>query len=113
MDKKCLVCDKVFFAKRSTAKFCNDTCRKAYSRDIKDDPVIKFKRSNHSETDEKNEWLNSAENKTQEEIEAHYTLKNFPSKAKYYSSGGGGSGAISPYPRSNPKSSAYIDIPVV
>lgn len=113
MDKSCTVCDKKYSAKRSTSKFCSGACRVKFSRDIKDDPIIKLKRPtlSQSETNEKNEWFNSAENKTQEEIEAHYTLKNFPSKAKYYSSGGGGSGAVSPYPRYNRKSLAYIDAP--
>lgn len=38
---------------------------------------------------------NSAETMTQAEIEAHYTLENFP-PIKYYSSGGGGQGSLTP-----------------
>ena len=53
-----------------------------------------------------NDWTNSAQTRTQEEIEAHYTLANFP-PVKYYSQNGGGSGAYSPYPQKDPRAAAY------
>lgn len=115
MDKRCTVCDKVYFAKRSTSKFCSATCRKAYSRDIRDDPEIGVKSEKCSDCflelgvvcNKHNPWFNSAETKTQAEIEEHYSLKNFP-RVKYYSQNGGGSGALSPYPLSDPRSQAYL-----
>lgn len=111
MDKNCVVCDKKYFAKRSSSKFCSAACRVKFSRDAKDDPIVETKRSISESpvVDKDSEWFNSAETKTQVEIEAHYTLKNFP-RAKYYSLNGGGAGALSPYPRSNPRSLAYIDV---
>jgi hypothetical protein len=104
MDKNCTVCDKVYHAERSTSKFCSAACRKAYSRDIKDVPVVV---KQPKVVKPVNEWLNSAETKTQEEIEGHYTLANFP-LVKYHSSGGGGSGSRSPYPVGDPRSKAYV-----
>jgi hypothetical protein len=98
MDKRCTVCDKMFYAQRATAKFCNATCRKRYSRDVNDDPIIE-------------PAIEQPEHKipqTQEEIEAYYTLKNFP-RVKYYSLNGGGQGSYSPYPKSDPRSKAYLD----
>ena len=58
-------------------------------------------------TENKSEWIDSKENKTQQEIEEHYTLENFPRKAKYHSAGGGGTGAISHYPKTDPRYEAY------
>lgn len=104
MEKRCQVCNKVFFAKRITGKFCSAACRVKASRDVSDEsPIIVPIEKAPTE----NEWLNSAETKTLEERLAHYTLKNFPAR-KYYSLNGGGSGAYSPYPQSNPLSEAYI-----
>lgn len=100
MDKRCSVCDDVFHATRATAKFCSVKCRVAYNRQVDQEPYTKS-------AGEVDEWVNSAETKTQEEIEAHYTLANFP-LVKYYSLNGGGSGAYSPYPLSNPRSAAYM-----
>jgi hypothetical protein len=105
MDKKCLVCDKMYHAERSTSKFCSAKCRKAYSRDIKDEPEVEVKTV--QQVVPKNEWDNSAETKTQAEIEEHYTLANFP-PVKYYSQNGGGSGSRSPYPMSDPRSIPYV-----
>ena len=53
-----------------------------------------------------NEWSHSACYKTQAEIEAHYTLANFPNKKTRY---GSGAGSLSPYPKTDPKSKAYYD----
>jgi len=134
MDKQCLVCQKTFHAERATAKFCSATCRKAYSRDVQDETSVKptvttksdvqgyhkdhfhiYKGKNkynvgkrlcnkcELEIDVENEWSHSACYKTQEEIEAHYNLKNFP-RIKY----GSGAGAYSPYPKSDPRSRAYL-----
>ena len=58
------------------------------------------------EIDPNNEWSHSACNKSQSEIEAHYTEANFPSKNIRY---GYGAGKISPYPKTDPKSKAYYD----
>lgn len=102
MEKKCVVCDKMYFAKRATSKFCSATCRKAYSRSVDDEPVVQ------EETKlEDDEWFNCAETKTQEEIEAHFTLENFP-PVTYHTTGGGGRGSRSPYPMSDPRSKAYL-----
>lgn len=103
MEKKCIICDKPFNAKRSTAKFCSPTCRKAYSRQIDDDVTLNDTLKNNV-TDE---WLNCAETKTQAEIEEHFTLANFPCRARYYGSGGGGSGSLSPYRTDDPRHKAY------
>jgi hypothetical protein len=68
------------------------------------------KRTNRKDKDSMSEWFNSAETKTQAEIEAHYTEDNFPSKdIRYHSSGGGGAGSKSPYPKIDPLSRAYYD----
>ena len=117
MDKNCTVCAKVFSAKRSTAKFCSVACKLKYNRDIKDDTEItqskpvsavqKCPKCGFGQYDPTNEWSHSACFKTQEEIEEHYTLANFPS-VKYHSSGGGGSGSRSPYPVGDPRSKAYV-----
>lgn len=53
-----------------------------------------------------NPWFNSAETKTQAEIEAHYTEANFPSKNIKY---GSGAGKKSPYPKTDGRSKAYYD----
>lgn len=98
MDKQCLVCQKTFNAKRATAKFCSTKCRVAFNR---------VEELDKQEPVKENEWLNSAETKTQAEIEAHYTLANFPPRGKYYSSGGGGSGSLAPYPKTDPRYQAY------
>lgn len=84
----------MFFAKRSTAKFCSDKCRVKYNRQI--------------DEEQQAEELTKPQKlpQTQEEIEAYYTLKNFP-PVKYYSLNGGGSGSYSPYPMSDPRSKAY------
>lgn len=50
-----------------------------------------------------NEWFHSACHKTQAEIEAHYTLANFP-PVKY----GSGRGSLSPYPMSDSRYKAYV-----
>lgn len=99
MDKRCERCDKMYYAKRSTSRFCSDTCGKAFRR-----------------ADNINETVIEAEPKepehkipqTQEEIEAYYTLENFP-RVKYYSLNGGGTGSYSPYPKNDPRSKAYLD----
>lgn len=52
------------------------------------------------------EWSHSACHKTQTEIEAHYTLANFPNKKIRY---GSGAGSISPYPKTDKRSEAYYD----
>lgn len=94
-------------------KWCSDKCRKAYARnsDIQPGQNSENVRLNpdktqlgHVETDnsDKNEWFNSAETKTQAEIEEHYTLRNFP-RVKY----GTGTGSYSPYPMKDPRSVAY------
>jgi|SRR5947207_15075563 len=101
MDKKCLVCDRMFFAQRADAKCCNAKCRKAYSRQAHEEPVVQAKQEPTND-----DWFNSAETKTQAEIEAHYTLENFP-PVKYYSVNGGGSGSYSPYPLTDPRARAY------
>lgn len=56
--------------------------------------------------DKTNEWSHSACYKTQPEIEARYTLENFPNRKIRY---GSGAGSISPYPKTDPKSKAYYD----
>lgn len=56
--------------------------------------------------DPNNEWSHSACFKTQEEIEAHYTQVNSPSKNIRY---GSGAGKISPYPKTDGRSKAYYD----
>jgi hypothetical protein len=103
MEKKCLVCDKPFNAKRETAKFCSPTCRVKYSRQVNEDPTPAIETPHIEDTG----WFNSAENKTQEEIENHYTLANFPCRQRYHSSGGGGTGSLSPYKMSDPRYKAY------
>lgn len=95
MDKKCTVCDKMYFAKRADSKFCTPACRKRSSR-MGDD----------LKPETKDEQPAEKKPMTQEEIEAHYTLKNFP-PVKYYSTNGGGNGSYSPYPASDPRSKAY------
>lgn len=92
MDKNCLVCNNMYYAKRSTSKFCSAVCRVKYSRtDTEQQPGT---------TQEAKKPM------TQAEIESYYTLKNFP-PVKYYSLNGGGNGSYSPYPMSDPRSKAY------
>ena len=130
MDKTCIICQKQFHAKRATAKFCSATCRKAYSRDIKEGaaPIKKPIQSVHPkdryimkknytkqlvafcvkceyELDLDDEWSHAFCWKTAEEREAHYTLKNFP--LRYY--GGGNTWRRSPYPKTEKRSLAYTD----
>lgn len=133
MLKKCIVCDREFNAKRDTAKFCGPVCRVRYSRQIDDDVVVaptvidtivpkglgkrifmgaldrgyKCPKCGFDMYFPENEWSHSACHKTQEEIETHYTLNNYPFKARYHSSGGGGSGSLSPYNMSDPRHKAY------
>lgn len=97
MDKQCTVCGKLYSAKRATSKFCSAACRVRYSRDIQDDPIIE---SVKVPTDD---WHNSAETKTQAEIEAHYTLEKFPSVVYNI----GGRVRRSPWPQVDPRSKAY------
>jgi len=101
MDKMCVICQKMYHAKRADSKYCSAACRKAASRQVSEEPVAKVVPK------PVDEWANSAETKTQAEIEEHYSLKNFP-RVKYYSQNGGGSGALSPYPLSDPRSQAYL-----
>lgn len=108
MDKKCLVCDKMYIAKRADSKFCSSACRKAYSRQVNEDPKVVPSKTVVPKEVSDNEWFNSAETKTQAEIEEHYTLKNFPCNIVYTISGRGTS--RSPYPRSDKRSLAYYDI---
>lgn len=113
-------------------KWCSDKCRMAYARTFGGEqaPVHNPNRNpnkpehEHANPNEmsdfepipakpeqtrtNDDWTNSAQTKTQAEIEAHYTLHNFP-RNKYYSLNGGGSGALSPYPRTDPRAAAYID----
>lgn len=98
MEKKCVVCEKVYFAKRATSKFCSSTCRSRFSRDIGTEPITQEAPAG--------DWANSAGTKSQAEIEAHYTLANFP-PVKYHSTNGGGSGSYSPYPSTDPRCKAY------
>lgn len=121
MDKKCLVCDDMYLSKRADSRYCSNKCRKAATRQVDNTPVvvtdnkknvtdnIKCDKCGYGNYNPANEWSHSACHKTQSEIEAHYTLRNFP-KAKYYSLNGGGSGALSPYPKSNKRSLAYLDV---
>jgi len=109
----------MYLAKRTTSKYCSEKCRKQANRDIDDDisvpsvtlnaaPVTLFHAAHYKtknnknlcnectyELDINNEWSHSACYKTQDEIEAHYTLENFPN-ITYHSSGGGGTGTIAP-----------------
>lgn len=95
MDKKCIVCDKMFYAQRATAKFCSASCRVKYSRQVADEPVVATEVAEEKVGSTDNEWFESAKHKTQAEIEEHYTLANFP-PLSYHSSGGGGAGTSSP-----------------
>lgn len=97
---KCAGCGNNFEAKTKRALFCSDKCRASFNRTKSITPL---------EEKEPSGWENSAENKTQAEIEAHYTLENFPvePRAKYYSANGGGSGANSPYPAYDKRAAAY------
>jgi|GEM_PF-6685055 len=101
-------------------RWCSDKCRMSYKRTFEDNPAPihnpnKVEPEQNPNTicptcdyanyDPNDEWSHSACHKTQLEIEAHYTLKNFP-RLKY----GSGAGSYSPYPKSNPKSKAYLDV---
>lgn len=105
MDKQCLNCQQMYFSKRADSKYCSAKCRKAANRDMTEDLESELVTDNLSAED----WHNSAETKTQVEIEAHYTLANFP-RVKYYTQNGGGSGAYSPYNKYDPRAKAYIDV---
>jgi len=132
MDKKCAVCDKMYFAKRKDSIYCSSSCRKKASRSvagsvaettesIKQSVVAVEQVAKQVEKDkaqllveqveaervESEDWKNSAEKKTQAEIKEHYSLKNFPSRPRYYSANGGGAGGFSPYLSSDPRSVAY------
>lgn len=104
MDKECVTCGKLFAAKRSTAKFCSAACKMKYTR-LNEDPTTLSQDVSEEQDDE---WFESAKHKTQEEIEAHYTLANFPNRARYYSGNGGGSGALSPYRSDDLRHQAYL-----
>ena len=90
----------------SRGKWCSDKCRKDYTRANTDKANEKVGQIEPGQAKSDNDWTNSAQTRTQEEIEAHYTLANFP-PVKYYSQNGGGSGAYSPYPQKDPRAAAY------
>lgn len=105
MDKHCIKCDSIYHAERSTSKFCSVACRVKNTRDLLDEE----QQSVVSAQPQDKPGLRvepGLKKMTQEEIEQHYTLKNYP-PVKYYSLNGGGSGSYSPYPASNPRSAAY------
>lgn len=136
MDKKCVVCEKMYFAKRKDSIYCSSSCRKKASRSvagsvaertesikqnvadtkqtteqvakqIEKDKAQLLAEQVEAERIESEDWKNSAETKTQAEIEEHYSLNNFSTRHRYYSANGGGAGSFSPYPSSDPRSAAY------
>ncbi len=114
---KCVNCNKEFEAKTKRALFCSDKCRAAFNRakenlveaaeQVEKDKAQLLVEQVEAERVESEDWKNSAEKKTQAEIEEHYSLKNFPSRPRYYSANGGGAGGFSPYLSSDPRSVAY------
>lgn len=105
MIKKCVVCNREFNAKRDTAKFCGPSCRVKYSRQIDETPEI-IADTETSITDD--DWFNCAETKTQQEIEQHFTLANYPCNARYYGVTGSGYGSLSPYKATDIRHQAYL-----
>jgi hypothetical protein len=102
--KTCRVCNDEYYAKRATSRFCSTRCRVKYNRDNTEemkDPVISKEPKVLNEPAQERKIPT-----TQEEIEAYYTLANFP-PVKYHSATGGGSGSHSPYPMNDPRSKAY------
>lgn len=87
-------------------KWCSDKCRKAYSRAFEGKEVPDYV-PKEVKPEPVSGWENSAETKTQEEIESHYTLENFPCNNRYYSANGGGVGALSPYRKTDPRHESY------
>lgn len=94
--------NEVLEGKTKPSKWCSDGCRKDYNRAEKTDK----KENGQAGKKKTDKSINTADWMTQEQIEEHYTLKNYP-PVKYYSLNGGGAGSYSPYPKSNPKSRAY------
>lgn len=114
MDKKCIICNNQFFAKRTDAKFCSASCRVKYSRQVTDDPVMLVLDTKDQPTGDLNgvdaEGFPLDHTKfTQEQVEAYYTLERFPSNNRYYSLNGGGSGSVSPYLSTHPAYKAYLN----
>jgi len=108
MDKKCIVCDDMFYAKRNTATFCSATCRVKYSRQVDDTSVKSDVTLNKPNTDVDAEGFPLDHTKfTQGQVEQYYTLERFPSRLRYYSAAGGGSGSLSPWPASHPAYATY------
>lgn len=69
---KCIQCNKEFEAKRTDAKFCSDTCRKANNRGIKSDKVSEIIKSDiKSDTLKRKEF-------TLEEVCSPEDLRDFP-----------------------------------
>jgi len=58
MTKKCLKCGKEFESQRSSAKFCNASCRVSYGRvSVTDEVVSVTKRVSVTKPDDKRDWL--------------------------------------------------------
>lgn len=101
----------------NSGRWCGDKCRMAFKRSFgkaEQLPEQKAPEHEHSvaeqgKANKPEDWADSANTKTQAEIEAHYTLANFP-RVKYYTQNGGGSGSYSPYSKSDPRAKAYIDV---
>lgn len=91
--RKCQNCNADFKTRLELLKYCSPKCMKLAVQ---------------SKAPPSSEWLDSAETKTQAEIESHYTLENFPMSARYYSANGGGTGALSPYKQTDPRYKVYI-----